>query len=287
MTYENKVWRSPSAELRYGMRLLMPRSGQKGRRALFIHGNPGQSTDLLPLAEMTSSFAEVALLDLPGFGGQPLARNEGAYSLHTLAQLVLAATGELCWDDGVYLVGHSHGAAIGLAAAVQQPAISAVAMISSLGGKRHSAYRQLAFPGTARAMKGLQGFFATKTGRAFLQRATRRVVVDAYAPDAPSDAELESMICAISERPETMLAMALLAKDDPCSETLALAGRVQVPTLFLHGGKDRIVPIEKSRLLHERRLALELPSSFEEVERGGHMMCRTHAQSLACLVDQL
>ena len=44
-------------------------------------------------------------------------------------------------------------------------------------------------------------------------------------------------------------------------------GRVTVPTLFLHGDRDRIVPLDHSRRLFERAAN---PAHFHVVEGGGH-----------------
>jgi non-heme chloroperoxidase len=54
-------------------------------------------------------------------------------------------------------------------------------------------------------------------------------------------------------------------------------GRIDVPTLILHGTADRILPIDGQG----RRLHAALPDArYVEIEGGPHVMCVTHAQEV-------
>jgi triacylglycerol lipase len=53
-----------------------------------------------------------------------------------------------------------------------------------------------------------------------------------------------------------------------------------VPTLFIHGSRDLIVPLVSSRVLYEAQLRAGVPSRFVAIEGLGHMLAFIHPKTL-------
>lgn len=53
-----------------------------------------------------------------------------------------------------------------------------------------------------------------------------------------------------------------------------------VPTLFIHGSRDIIVPLVSSRVLYEAQLRAGVPSRFVAIDGLGHMLAFLHPQTL-------
>src|SRR5260221_5050870 len=91
-------------------------------KCLLLHGNPGSLLDWEPVIAALSGAADIAAIDLPGFGKSPRpGANPDCMSLDRLADLAVAAANALSWNEPFVIVGHSHGGGVAQAAAVRYP----------------------------------------------------------------------------------------------------------------------------------------------------------------------
>ena len=123
--------------------------GAKAPSCVLLHGNPGSLLDWEKLVEPLSAVANVAVIDMAGFGRS--ARPAGAPSaldLDHLAADAVAVGKALSWSGPVFLVGHSHGGGVAQVAAANHPgAVAGIVLIATLGSPTHRSYRLLSLPG--------------------------------------------------------------------------------------------------------------------------------------------
>lgn len=217
--------------------------------------------------------ADVAAIDLPGFGASPTPRGgDERLTLGSLAADVIAVLDVLEWDSPI-LVGHSHGAAVALmAAAVHPQRVAALVLVSSLGSPTHTAYRLLAAPGMQQIMNALAGVLRV-SGDGFASRAViRRSLGDACSPERVPSELFEQTLAMFCAAPQILRNMVQLARHDPSGQVLAAAERITCPVSFVHGELDAVVPIAHAKTIHRRILAAGGRSSFREVSAAGHLL---------------
>src|SRR5690606_2685279 len=159
-----------------------------GHQCLLIHGNPGSMADWSRVVPGLCEEADVAAVDLPGFGTSPTPPGgDMRLGLSSLADDAIAVADSLSWDSPI-LVGHSHGAAVALVAAAAHPRrVAALVLVGSLGTPMHVAYRLLAAPGMSTVMNVLAGMLRTPATGFVSRTAIRRSLVDACSPERVSD----------------------------------------------------------------------------------------------------
>ena len=114
----------------------------EGAPILCVHGLPGTADDFRWLAEPLAGRARLVAVDLPGFGGTPVASAPDP-SPEGRAAFVLAVIDALGLPPPV-IVGHSMGGLVAVAAVVQRPtAFRALALLASPGLQPHRLYRRL------------------------------------------------------------------------------------------------------------------------------------------------
>lgn len=103
-----------------------------GAKVIAVHGfaDEGRTFETLADTQLTQDF-ELIMPDLPGFGASP-ARLDGQADIGTLADSILALVDAVSPHRPVYLMGHSIGSAIAVAAAIKRP--DAVAHVLSIEG---------------------------------------------------------------------------------------------------------------------------------------------------------
>src|SRR5262249_17516680 len=139
-------------KLRTGIEVQAFVSTSEGRarpKFLLLHGNPGSIADWKQLVPRLSSVADIAAIDMPGFGQS--SRGDAAaeaLGLEKMAAHAVAVADALSWREPFYLVGHSHGGGVAQVAAAKYPErIAGLVLIGTLGAPAHLSYRLLALPG--------------------------------------------------------------------------------------------------------------------------------------------
>jgi pimeloyl-ACP methyl ester carboxylesterase len=97
-----------------GVRSPVLQAGPEDAReaVVFVHGNPGSSTDWSALVDATGAFARAVAFDMPGFGRADKPRSF-SYDVGSYAQFIDGALGEL-QIERVHLVVHDFGGPFGL-----------------------------------------------------------------------------------------------------------------------------------------------------------------------------
>jgi pimeloyl-ACP methyl ester carboxylesterase len=179
---------------------------------LFVHGNPGSSSDWTALVEAVGELGRAVALDMPGFGQADKPR-DFSYQVSSYADFLQGALGELSIDR-VHLVAHDFGGPFGLLWGLQHASAWASVVLIDVGilpGYRwHSMARrwrtpvlgeilQAWIPRSAwrRSMqksnpKGLPRDFVEKMYDDY-DRGTRRAVLDLYRA-TPDPAEAASTL---------------------------------------------------------------------------------------------
>lgn len=93
--------------------------GDAEEAVLFVHGNPGSSTDWTELVEAVGPFARAVALDMPGFGRAAKPR-DWHYHVGSYAEFLEGARSEL-GIERVHLVVHDFGGPFGLVWGLQHP----------------------------------------------------------------------------------------------------------------------------------------------------------------------
>lgn len=138
---------------------------------LLVHGTPGSARDFRWISHLLAEHARTLRIEMPGFGGTPLATGPGA-SVEARARFVLEATDALGLRRPI-LVGHSMGGIVSTMAATLAPErYAGIALISSPGLREHRGFRDfpaarlsrlLSVPGVPWVMRGAlkKGFEAS------------------------------------------------------------------------------------------------------------------------------
>jgi pimeloyl-ACP methyl ester carboxylesterase len=189
-------------------------SGPQGAReaVVFVHGNPGSSSDWTALVNATGAFGRAVAVDMPGFGHADKPRDFN-YHVSSYAAFLEGAFTEL-QIDRVHLVVHDLGGPFGLLWGLQHPDAWASVVLINIGVLPGYTWHKMAkrwrtpvlgelsqawIPRSAwrRAMakanpKGLPSEFVEKMYDEY-DRGTRRAVLKLYratpdsaAPDAGS-----------------------------------------------------------------------------------------------------
>jgi pimeloyl-ACP methyl ester carboxylesterase len=174
---------------------------------LFVHGNPGSSSDWTALVDAAGAVGRAVAVDMPGFG-KAHAPAAFAYDVDSYARFLEAARGEL-GIERVHLVVHDFGGPFGLAWGLGQPDRWASVVLMNVGVmpgyKWHSLAKRWRTPVLGELLqafipraawrremqknnpKGLPGEFVDKMYDDY-DRETRRTVLKLYrnTPD-PGD----------------------------------------------------------------------------------------------------
>jgi len=252
----------------------------RGRPVIYIHGAKSSVFDfLLSLADRVAARYTAVAFDRPGAGFSGRAALEGG-SPQAQAAVLRAAAAELGLRRPI-LLGHSLGAAVALAWALDAP--GEVAAVVTLGGY----VLPLGGPppwvvAVARSrtmLKALGGIGRSRLGRPLVDSALRRV----FSPDPPpTDYARLAPVLALDEA-----RLVNDGKDRKSAEAglRALVPRyrdLDIPVVIVVGEQDRIVPPRSSFELH--RL---LPrSELVPLAATGHMPQFTRPDAVMAAVDR-
>jgi len=261
-------------------------SGSERPKCLLIHGNPGSIKDWEPLIPRLCSAADIAAIDMPGFGRtRRIGPTAESMSLDRLAQQAIFVANVLDWRQPFFLVGHSHGGAVAQVAAAHYPErIAGLTLIGSVGASAHAGYRFLSLPGAA-AIARFMGFIVRSKRLRPLSRAILgRVLNDIFSPERAPPERLEYELDLLSSRPEILESMVHVTLGRPCAQLLRSAAQIRCPIHFIHGGKDAVVPANRARSIHELVLKAGGRSQFQLIPDAGHMLTHARASDFADII---
>ena len=253
--------------------------GRKRPKCLLLHGNPRSLLDWEHVVPRLAEAADIAAVDLPGFGKSPRGGPGAAFlSLDQLAEYALSVATALDWREPIFLVGHSHGAGVAQVAAARYPErVAGLALVSSLGAPVHGSYRLLSLPGAAVVARAVGRMFRSRRLRRLNRIILKGVMTDIFSPEPVAAEKLERELALFSSRPEILLSMVQVTLGRPCLQLLQSAPQIRCPTLFLHGSRDSLVPARCARAIHDRIVTAGGRAQFQLVPGAGHMLIQYQA----------
>jgi pimeloyl-ACP methyl ester carboxylesterase len=251
-------------------------------KCLLLHGNPGSLLDWEHLVPRLSRFADIAAIDMPGFGKtgrtDPSSRS---LSLDRLADSAISAADALGWREPIFLFGHSHGGGVAQTAAARHPdRVAGLVLIGTLGAPVHGSYRLLALPGEAALASVAGRMFRSKRLRSLNRAILGSVMSDIFSPEPVPATKLDLELALFASRPEILISMVHVALNRPCEQLFDSAPKIRCPTLFLHGREDALVPASCARSIHDRIVNAGGSSQFHLVPNAGHMLIHYQAADL-------
>lgn len=280
-----------ATELRLGsgevVRAALRRSGRR-HKCILLHGNPRSLRDWRLVAQSLTSTADVAAIDLPGFGNSPRPRaGRSGLSLERLADVVAAVADALSWHEPLFVAGHSHGGGVAQTLAANNPSrVAGIVLLGTLGSPVHLNYRLLAAPGAAAVTRAFGAALGLPWLRPVAQKLMNTMLRDGFAPEPVPAATAAWELEQFAARPEVLSSMVDVSLDGPCDRLFASAASIRCPVLFLHGELDRMVPVACARTIHHRIQQAGGDSRFEVLQGAGHMLLEFQAAEVAARMAQ-
>ena len=282
---------SEATELRLGsgevVRAVLRLSGRR-HKCILLHGNPRSLRDWRLVLQSLASTADVAAIDLPGFGhsARPRAGRPGL-SLERLADVVAAVADALSWHAPVFVAGHSHGGGVAQMLAANYPSrVAGIVLLGTLGSPAHSSYRLLAAPGAAAVTRAFGAALGPSWLRPVVQRLMNMMLRDGFWPEPVPAARTVWELEQFAARPEVLASMVDVSLGRPCDRLLASAASIRCPVMFLHGEVDHLVPVECARTIHRQIQQAGGDSRFEVLPGAGHMLLEFQAADVAARMAQ-
>jgi pimeloyl-ACP methyl ester carboxylesterase len=223
---------------------------------VYLHGVPESGEMWRPFLERTGGDAP----DLPGFG-RSAKPSDGDYSFRALGRWVSEHTAAL---DRFSLVMHDWGA-VGLLAAIERPeAIERLVLIDAVpllpGYRWHGIARVWRTPVVGEIFMGLA------TERSSKRLAKRQAPSE--LPDAVVDEAVERAWKHFDHGTQRAILRLYRSADEPLlAEAGRELGRIDAPTLVVHGAQDPYIPAKFARAYAD---ALGGPTEVEIVDGAGH-----------------
>ena len=262
-----------------GARVHYVRAGA-GPPLVYVHGAKGSVYDFtLSVGRRLAAGYTAVAMDRPGSGFSPRPA-KGENTPQAQAAVLRAAATELGLDRPI-LVGHSFGAAVALAWALDAPEdVAAVVTLGGyvlpLGGPPPWVVALIRSPAVLRALGALG---RSRLGRPLVASAVKRAFFPGspppeYARIAPRLALDSANLIGDGEDRK--------AAEDGLAALLPLYPGLLVPLVIVVGAEDRIVPPAVSERLHE----LVPSSELVRVTGAGHMPQFTAPDAVAAAVDR-
>jgi pimeloyl-ACP methyl ester carboxylesterase len=251
-----------------------------GRPVVYVHGAKSSVYDFtLSIADRVAERYTAVAFDRPGSGFSGRPAQDGGRPQAQAA--VLREAARALGLERPVLVGHSLGAAVALAWALETPSeVAAVVTLGGyvlpLGGPPRWVVATMRSAATMRAVGRLG---RSPLGRPFVTAALRRV----FSPDEPPEAYAR-LAPALALEPSRLVhdGADRRAAEDGLRELARGYGELEVPVVVVVGEADRAVPPESSYALHRllpRSELVTLPAT-------GHMPHFTRPDAVVAAVDR-
>jgi pimeloyl-ACP methyl ester carboxylesterase len=237
-----------------------------------VYGTRGQGSPVILLHGWCLNrrlwlYQEEALLDryrvltpdLPGFGES--AGLAGPYTFERYAAELQSFIAELELDR-VVVVGFAFGAAVAMALAARDPARLAGLVLIGVPSATHAAYDRM-----PRAMRRDWPEFARRSAEAICKQ-----------PQSAATLAWLTAMFAATPLPVALATVNLLAAFDPAP----LSAAIRVPSLFIHGAQDDIVPVSVAATCVGQMQQARL----ETVEDCGHLVILDQKERLNQLLQE-
>lgn len=251
--------------------------GGTGRPLLMVHGLGGSALNWMAVGPEIANSYHAFAIDLAGFGQTPLFRRSAAVGAN--AELVHAFI-EKVIGEPVFIMGNSMGGHIAvLEAALHGSWVNAMVLVDPAIPGIHVRRPEPAMLGTIAALSlpGLAGILLDRRARELgpdgLVRWTLEIVC--ADPDRVPPQVVEAHVRLTRERDKLGRQNARAFLQASRSIGLRMAdprfwsqvAKVQAPTLVIHGGLDRLIPLSAAKELARRRPDWTL----EVIEGVGHV----------------
>jgi len=253
-----------------------------GPTVILIHGASGNIRDFtFDLTGRLSDRYRVIAFDRPGLGHSELLR-PGGESPQGQARLLDEAAAQLGVDRAV-IVGHSYGAAVALAWALERP--DRVAALVSLAGAANEWEGGLG-PWYAIASSRIGGATIVPLVSALAPRGqAERAMTSIFAPQPVPEGYADYIGVDLTLRPATLRANARQVNGlkPYVVEMSRRYGEIDVPVEIVHGDADTIVPLD----IHSRPLARQIDGANLSVLEGvGHMPHHSDPEAVVAAIDR-
>jgi pimeloyl-ACP methyl ester carboxylesterase len=249
---------------------------------VLLHGNGAMIQDWIAsgLFDQLATKHRVIAFDRPGFGHSERPRST-TWTAPAQARLIAAALDQLGIEKPL-VVGHSWGASVALALALDAP--EKVAGIVLLGGYYYPSVRgdvlfasQPAIPGVGDVMRYT---VSPLLGAAFSPAVTKKVFSPAPVPDSFAAFPMDMALRPSQIRAEAAESALMI----PGAAALAKRyGELELPVTIIAGAGDRMVTPEDQA----QRLADALPqASLRLIEGSGHMVHYTATDEVAQAIEE-
>jgi pyruvate dehydrogenase E2 component (dihydrolipoamide acetyltransferase) len=232
---------------------------------VLVHGYGGDKYSWQFVQGPVAAGRTVYAIDLPGHGTSDKDVRDG--SLDTLARTVLGFV-DANEIQKAHLVGHSLGGAVAVAAAALAPKrIRSLTLVAPAGF------------GSLPDVEYLRGF-----SRAVSRRDLKPLLSHLFANDKFVTRQLVDdllrykRIDGVSAALDTLLTT-LLDGDQQAIHAMDLLASVDVPTVVVWGGEDRILPVPQ-------HAALEARAKFRVVPGAGHMVHVEDPQAVVTAIEE-
>ena len=250
---------------------------------ILIHGASGNSRDFsFDLTDRLDDSYRVLAMDRPGLGHTPPLHTRGESPLEQAA-LLDAAAGALGVERAV-VVGHSYGAAVAMAWALEHP--ERVAGVVSLAGATMPWPGGLG-PWYTIASSGIGGATVVPLVSALAPPAVARNAIESvFAPQEPPEGYAQYIGIGLSLRPRTLRASArqVNALKPYITAMAERYHRLDMPVEVVHGTKDTIVPLK----IHGARMVELIPGArLTPLEGVGHMPHHARPEVAVAAIDRV
>jgi pimeloyl-ACP methyl ester carboxylesterase len=254
----------------------------KGAPIVLLHGNGAMIEDWVAsgLLHRLSQTNRVIAFDRPGFGHSERPRST-IWTAEAQARLVARALTELGIEKPL-VVGHSWGALVTLALALDNPELASGIVL--LGGYYYPSVRgdvlfasQPAIPGIGDAMRYT---VSPLIGRAMSPLIAKKVFSPAPVPDKFENFPMDMALRPSQIRAEAAEAALMIPAAAMLSKRF---GELDLPVTIVAGSGDKMVdPEDQAERLHEA-----LPgSTLLLVEGSGHMVHYTATEEVAAAIEK-
>ncbi len=204
---------------------------------VFVHGNPGSSSDWTELVDATGAFARAVAFDMPGFG-KAHAPTGFAYDVGAYAEFIEAARAEL-GIERVHLVLHDFGGPFGLMWGMQHAERWASVALLNIGVLPGYEWHSMA--------KRWRTPIVGELTQAFIPRAAWRRVMQSGNPKGLPPEFVDKMYDDYDRETRRTVLKLYRATPDPgrtASEIGPPIAALRKPALVIWGAKDQYLGVE-------------------------------------------